>query len=248
MTWRRKAVRAFMGEQSIRLQDPLHVEETQLRYAALEFASAEDTGTKAWGEKSAAGTAQPCRTYDMQQSARRTSPAEARKELQQKQACLCLALKCCYFMDEKLVEKVSAATEVPKADLQQMLVTLESQMSRKIKRRERCIRRRDTAFFYHRKYMLELPHLDEGTALEEKVRTQLGIQTECWKEKNRQLQEVTHRIAPSNRVIAELLGLSPRRVEYILKKAAENIDNNGGRWYSAEHENISSERKQQQEA
>ena len=121
-------------------------------------------------------------------------------------------------MDEDLIEKVSKFVELPSSELRKMLDQMNAQLGRKINRREICIRKRDSAFFYHRKYMLEMLHLNSDTSLSEKIKKSFAKQTKCWIEKNNCLKNAELRISPSNRAIAEVLGIRQRHFEYILKK------------------------------
>ncbi len=185
-TWRRKIVRISMGEESIRLCDSINVEESNLQYDELEFASCSKP-------EEIYETKNPSAKFKLSNSSRKSAgrgvkkailSAANKKELQKKEICLYLALKSSYFMDEDLIEKVSKFVELPSSELRKMLDQMNAQLGRKINRREICIRKRDSAFFYHRKYMLEMLHLNSDTSLSEKIKKSFAKQTKCWIEKN----------------------------------------------------------------
>ncbi len=124
---------------------------------------------------------------------------------------LILALKSCYDIDEQLVDSVSKFTHIKKEKLFEKIEKMRQKSEYKISRRDEIIRSRDNAFYFHRKYLLELSKLKKGTSSFERVQKKYRQQTERWIRQNRVL---SHRfvLAPSNVDIAKELGLKPRQV------------------------------------
>ncbi|MBQ7159690.1 MAG: hypothetical protein IJS09_09785 [Treponema sp.] len=126
-------------------------------------------------------------------------------------ATLILALKSCYDIDEKLIDSVSRFTHIKKERLFEKIDKMKEKSEHKISRRNAIIRSRDNAFYFHRKYLIELSKLKQGTSTFERVQKKYQQQTNRW---IRQNQLLTHRfvLSPSNVDIADELGMKPRQV------------------------------------
>lgn len=126
-------------------------------------------------------------------------------------ATLILALKTCHEINEELVESVSKFTHIEKQELMDKIDKLKEKSIYKKQRRDQIIRRRDNAFYYHRKYLVELSKLKKGSSSFARVEKKYQQQTERWKRQN---QLLAHRfvLAPTNSDIADELGMKPRQV------------------------------------
>lgn len=160
-----------------------------------------------------------------------------------KAACLILTLKSCCYVDADIVRKVSLVTNLKEEEIVSLLNQVKSKLNRKIKIRENCIKARDYAFFYRRRYMLETVKLNEKCSLAEKLIKGYEKQTEIWNRKNKQLKNHKYKAIPTNADLAEVLNVSDRRIAYILKTAKKNIDTISLKDYDINHETIFSNRK-----
>lgn len=134
---------------------------------------------------------------------------------------LVLTLKHCHDVDGTILKNVSRFMDIDEAELESLVRTLSKQSDHKIAQRAHIIRRRDNAFFYHRKYLDEMSRLQEGTARFEKVQQKYQKQTENWIRQNKLL---AHRfvLSPTNESIAKEIGIKPRRVSFYICRAVRN--------------------------
>lgn len=134
---------------------------------------------------------------------------------------LVLTLKNCHNVDETILKNVSRFLHIDADELESLVHTLRKQSEHKIEKRARVIRRRDNAFYYHRKYMSELTRLQEGTASFEKVQEKYLKQTESWIRQNKLL---AHRfvLSPTNASIAKEIDMEPRKVSFYIRSAVRN--------------------------
>lgn len=161
-------------------------------------------------------------------------------------ALLVLALKSAAWITEDLIEKVCAETGCEENKFRDMLEYVLSTLEKRRRRREACIRSRDNAYFFRRKYMLSLLKLKDGSCMEEKVKSQFKRQDETWKRQNRKLSQKLFSMTPSNKTVAEALRISPRRVQTLLDLAGRNIDIMRSNCYHASHENLLGNRQSEQ--
>lgn len=138
-----------------------------------------------------------------------------------KTTALVLTLKHCHNVDGTILKNVSRFLDIDVEELESLVRSLRKQSDAKVTRRERVIRRRDNAFYYHRKYMDELSRLQEGTARFEKVQQKYQKQTENW---IRQNELLAHRyvLSPTNESIAKEIGMKPRKVSFYISRAVRN--------------------------
>ena len=138
-----------------------------------------------------------------------------------KTTALVLTLKHCHDVDGTILKNVSRFVDIDVAELESLVRSLRKQSDHKVAQRARVIRRRDNAFYYHRKYLNELSQLQEGTARFEKVQQKYQKQTENW---IRQNELLAHRfvLSPTNESIAKEIGMKPRRVSFYIRRAVRN--------------------------
>ncbi|MDE7227151.1 MAG: hypothetical protein K2N31_02375 [Treponemataceae bacterium] len=134
---------------------------------------------------------------------------------------LILTLKHCHDVDGTIIKNVSRFVDTDVAALESLVRSLRKQSDHKVALRARVIRRRDNAFYYHRKYLNELSQLQKGTARFEKVQQKYQKQTENWIRQNKLL---AHRfvLSPTNESIAKEIGIKPRRVSFYIRRAVRN--------------------------
>lgn len=135
-----------------------------------------------------------------------------------KNTALVLTLKTCHEIDETILKNVSTFLRIDQTALQTMVDKLKKQSDYKAVQREHIIRRRDNAFYYHRKYMIELRKLQKGTTSFEQVQRKYQKQTETWIRQNKLL---AHRyvLSPTNASIAKEIDMEPRKVSFYISRA-----------------------------
>ena len=106
--------------------------------------------------------------------------AERKNRSLRKKAILILALKSSYYLDDQLISKVSDETGMSKNNLYLLRDSLNATLVNKIGRRNACIRCRDNAYYYHRKYMIESYRLNHQTTWAELIAGKYKKQTKTW--------------------------------------------------------------------
>lgn len=140
-----------------------------------------------------------------------------RKKIAQKTA-LILLLKSCCEADDDIISKVSIFTHFDKKEIIKKIERLRSQIAAKEEQRNKIIKRRDNAFFYHRKYFLELKNSNPNTECFRNLERRYKKQTESWKRQNTLLSR-RFLLRPSNLLIAKELDLGERQIGFYISHA-----------------------------
>ena len=74
---------------------------------------------------------------------------------------LILALKSSYYIPASSVDEVSSYCKLQSAELQRLIAELNSLLYSRIERRNMIVRRRDNAYYFHRKYYMQLKLCDK---------------------------------------------------------------------------------------
>lgn len=144
---------------------------------------------------------------------------------------LVLTLKSSFYVDEPLLRKVSRVTGYPMSSLEKMKNSINQTLVRKIERRNACRNCRDNAFFFHRKYLAEARQLDKKTSWSKLIVEKYNKQTNVWIEKNNKLALKEYAVSASDHIVGQVLGISPRRVSYVIRQLRENMDTNTSKEY-----------------
>ncbi len=139
---------------------------------------------------------------------------------------LILALKSSYYIPVDYVDEISSYCNIGNAELHRLICELNSLLYRKIERRDLIIERRNNAYYFHRKYFMQLKYCNRDKTDIPALSDKYSRQTENWKNKNRLLQKSRYRVCPTNKMIAKLLGICERQVSYYIKRAKELSEEN----------------------
>ena len=136
---------------------------------------------------------------------------------------LILMMKACTDVDDETISAVSDFTNVDESLLQNEVQNLKESMSRRAKNHLKLVRRRNNAFFYHRKYMQEMVSGNSNEKKRETLKEKYSGQTRRWEENNKSL--ASHANSPSNLEIAKAIGIKPRMVSFYINHArnGENL-------------------------
>jgi len=136
---------------------------------------------------------------------------------------LILALKSSYYIPASSVDEVSSYCKLQSAELQRLIAELNSLLYSRIERRNTIIKRRDNAYYFHRKYYMQLKLRDKEKTDTELLLKKYRKQTESWKHKNKELRESRWRVCPTNKMIANILGICERQVSHYITRAQKLI-------------------------
>ncbi|MCK9169336.1 MAG: hypothetical protein M0P01_02870 [Treponema sp.] len=132
---------------------------------------------------------------------------------------LILALKSSYYIPADYVDDVSSFCSLESAELHRLIIELNSLLYAKIKRRNLIVERRNNAYYFHRKYFMQMKYCNHEKTNMETLSQKYSKQTENWQNKNKLLQKSRYRVCPTNKMIAKILGICERQVGYYIKRA-----------------------------
>ena len=128
-----------------------------------------------------------------------------------------LACRECNTLDEETSDKIANFLKIESEEFKNQLEKFKKQTEKKLRARQTIIERRNRAYFYRKKFLFELSHLDPESKMYKVVKERLTSQTNTWKNTNKLLK--THcSIAPSNEQIASLLKIRSRQVSFYLNR------------------------------
>lgn len=235
-TWKKRCIRNRIFENEITVSDQLLYEEMQGRYLEPE----EEYIKK---EEEVLAVNEPLPEDKITLKNKPWDKTKNRKFDDQKAFILILALKASYSMNEELIKKVSQKTGISEEELTDYINQINETLENKINRREACLRCRDNAYYFHRKYQNEATHLLDGTNWADTINQKYKKQTKTWIDKNRRLSLKQYSVSATNISIGKILGMSPRHVSYVLRKGLDNVDNNSLKEYHDDYENNVSHRQ-----
>ena len=128
-----------------------------------------------------------------------------------------LTMKACKDVDDATMEAVSDFTQLDKSLLYEKVQNLKQGLVKKNETYKTMLRRRNNAFYFHRKYMQEMLSPATTEKQLEILRKKYDGQTKRWEEKNKSL--AVHSDTPSNEEIAKSIGIKPRMVSFYINRA-----------------------------
>ena len=136
---------------------------------------------------------------------------------------LILALKSSYYISASSVDDVCSYCKLQSAELQRLIAELNSLLYSRIERRNTIIRRRDNAYYFHRKYYIQMKMCDKEKTDMERLLKKYHKQTESWEHKNKELRQSRWRVCPTNKMIAKILGICERQVSHYITRAQKLV-------------------------
>lgn len=135
---------------------------------------------------------------------------------------LILALKSSYFIDEEQIKNVSEYCNVPVSKLSNSISNMNDTLNKKTKEIKEMEDKRDKEFFLHRRYREEMQDFDDyniNTERAKHVGHLYEYHTTKWKSQNERIKRRKLKNCPSNKSIADVLGICERQVGYYIKNA-----------------------------
>lgn len=160
-----------------------------------------------------------------------------------KMAVLILALKSCLYLNERMIDRVALITGIKRTELCRMLAKAHQSLEEKRESLYKLTLRRNSAFFFRRKYMLQKLKVRGDKYKCELLAKKIENKNSTWERSLEMLNKKKCFFSPSNKAIAQITGMDERQISYIIRRAAKNIDNLSLKWYSVPHENILGNRK-----
>ena len=129
-----------------------------------------------------------------------------------------LTLKSSYYITDDQVGKISKILGIDKTQIQGIIQELKNQMISRVLHKEKIEIRRNRAYFNHKTIRDQIRWNDLNFAEPEyenfKLNRKYEKSTKNWSTLNHQLEEGKINIRPTTKLIAKILGISPRQVTY----------------------------------
>jgi len=132
------------------------------------------------------------------------------------------ALRSAFDISDAQIDAVSKIYQLDPEILFQIIQYCKKGLDKKVQRRNRFLERRNSQFFFQRKYELQLKSMDEIEYITEPEQLKLELERKknkhknSWKNSNMKLKNGYLYLRPSTKVIADLLGICERQVCYYL--------------------------------
>lgn len=139
---------------------------------------------------------------------------------------LILALKSSFYIPSDTIDRVSSFCGIDSEDMHRLIDKLNIKLDHRACMRKKLISKRDDAYYFHRRYLLQMKygngeHTDMKAVYRKYVR-----QTKIWNNRNFDLTKCRFRVCPTNKTVADILGICERQVSYYIKRARDiNGDN-----------------------
>ena len=129
-----------------------------------------------------------------------------------------LALKSSYYITDTQVEQICQMFNLNPSKMFQIIQEIKIQMETRISNKEKIEIRRNKAYFHHKtlREQIEWNSISSNDSEYEnaKLKPKYDKKTKCWETLNHQLEEGKIHIRPTTKLIAKVLGMSPRQVTY----------------------------------
>lgn len=142
---------------------------------------------------------------------------------------LVLALKSSYNITETNINMIASCCNIDKEKLQEIVDYLNDKLKCKLTRKRELEEKRNSVYFYKKKYEHQIKKLSEEVKednkyVSESLTEKYNRKYEKWGNLNKKLNNSSHFLKPTNKEIANVLGLCERQVNYYIK-ALKNINN-----------------------
>ena len=154
----------------------------------------------------------------LQDNLRNLTPSLAEKML------LVLALKSAYYITDPQIAKIAEICHIDINKFHAIVMNLKSDLTERENNKRKLEIRRNTAYFQRRKYRNRIEwseaKKDDFSPYEKhKLSNKYEKQTKTWKKLNQQLQRGIINIRPTNKAIAQALGMCERQISFYIKNA-----------------------------
>lgn len=161
--------------------------------------------------------------------------------------CLILFLKSCYYVTPEIIQKTSIITGMNQETLRFLAEKVLSTLTHKIEVKEQNDKVRNKIFFYHLKYDIESRKVDSDSSRYQYLKQRCDSYTRKWKKHIKEINSMhCCNATPSNKAVGDVLQISDRKVEYILKHGKDNIDMISLNCYDDTHENLPGDEQSEQ--
>ena len=149
-----------------------------------------------------------------------------------------LALKSSYYLTDEQIERLCSIYKIKPEYFYNMIQYCKDSIQKKSERRAKTQERRNFAYYHHRRYktlledMLKEPENEQNVFLSSKFKRLEKKHEKNWQNLNRSFEEGHLYLRPTNKTVANLLGICERQVAYYIKCAkrengmVQNVEEN----------------------
>lgn len=138
---------------------------------------------------------------------------------------LIIAMKSAFYLTDEQITKICSYYNLNKYDFYKTIEFYRNSLMIKSQRKQHLLERRNNAYYNHKKYEKQLQLLENCDFAEDKIVLKNHLlrknqkQYKSWLNLTNQLRNGLLSVRPSNKVIAEVLGICERQVIYYIKRA-----------------------------
>lgn len=137
----------------------------------------------------------------------------------EKKTLLILSLKYGFYLSTENINTIANYCNINQNELSDTIKDLNQSLNCKMKRYENLKELRDFSYYQHRKCLAKLSELTKENAPTEEAKRLYDFHTEKWQNKNAFLNKKAYSICPTNKAIADVLGICDRQVGYYINRA-----------------------------
>ncbi|MBR5645744.1 MAG: hypothetical protein IKX23_03785 [Treponema sp.] len=136
-----------------------------------------------------------------------------------------LALKSAFYITDFQIETICKICSINPDSLRELIQIIKEKLEMRAITKQRYEMRRNRAYMNHKKYRRGIEFFEEEQSdshyYTEAYKRKYRRNTICWNNLNSSLQTGFLHLRPSNKMIAEILGICERQVSYYLRHARE---------------------------
>lgn len=143
---------------------------------------------------------------------------------------LVLALKSSFYITDPQIEKICRIYKIEKKSFYDIIEFCKNSITHKELRRIKVQERRNFAYYHHKRYKRLLEKLEEdnvtfgNSLLIEKLKQKERRYKNRWKNLNKSFESGLLNLRPTNKTIADLLGICERQVTYCLSCVKKEVE------------------------
>lgn len=143
-----------------------------------------------------------------------------------------LALKSSYYLTDSQIQKICKIYKIKPDYFYSMIQHCKDSIEKRTNKREKAQERRNFAYYHHKRYSRILQNLKEEEILENKyyVREQFehkeSKHRSNWNKLNKAFEQGHLYLRPTNKTVANLMGICERQVNYYINCAKKELSKN----------------------
>ena len=143
---------------------------------------------------------------------------------------LVLAIKSAFYINDEQVTKVCSSYNLNENDFYDAIQYCKNLLLSKAERKTKMQERRNHAYYHHKKYEFHLRMINESdnsnnnNILITRINKKNSKQLRSWSKLNKKFEKGFILLRPTNKVVADILGICERQVAYYLSCAKKYLD------------------------